>query len=122
MAEPWADLPAGVSAQAGQVLRKIDEARELYHRLILMVGPAGSGKTNDLNAIIDKRSENLDALQLGYYYEALKRGMECANQRAIISSSRSWNSWSTRRQDKNSAIVPVTARYRGERSQWKYLN
>jgi len=35
-----ADLPAGVPAQAGQILRKIGEARELYHRLILMVGPA----------------------------------------------------------------------------------
>jgi len=33
MAEPLAD----------QVLRKIGEARELYHRLVLMVGPAGSG-------------------------------------------------------------------------------
>ena len=34
MAEPLAD----------QVLRKISEARELYHRLILMVGPAGGRK------------------------------------------------------------------------------
>jgi hypothetical protein len=51
MAEPLADLPAGVSAQAGQVLRKIDEARELYHRLILMVGPAGSGKTEALQEV-----------------------------------------------------------------------
>lgn len=30
---------------ADQVLQKISEARELYHRLILVVGPAGSGKT-----------------------------------------------------------------------------
>jgi len=28
---------------ADQVLRKIGEARQLYHRLILMVGPAASG-------------------------------------------------------------------------------
>ncbi|SMC23770.1 hypothetical protein SAMN02746041_01841 [Desulfacinum hydrothermale DSM 13146] len=41
MAEPLAD----------QVLRKIDEARELYHRLILMVGPAGSGKTTALQEV-----------------------------------------------------------------------
>ena len=51
MAEPLADLPAEVSAQAGQVLRKIGEARELYHRLILMVGPAGSGKTSALQEV-----------------------------------------------------------------------
>lgn len=41
MAEPLAD----------QVLRKIGEARELYHRLILMVGPARSGKTEALQEV-----------------------------------------------------------------------
>ncbi|GIX15835.1 MAG: ATPase AAA [Rhodothalassiaceae bacterium] len=41
MAEPLAD----------QVLRKIGEARELFHRLILMVGPAGSGKTSALQEV-----------------------------------------------------------------------
>ncbi|GIW90638.1 MAG: ATPase AAA [Pirellulaceae bacterium] len=41
MAEPLAD----------QVLRKISEARELYHRLILIVGPAGSGKTSALQEV-----------------------------------------------------------------------
>ena len=51
MAEPLADLPAGVSAQAGQVLRKIGEVCCLYHRLILMVGPAGSGKTSALQEV-----------------------------------------------------------------------
>ena len=34
-----------------QVLRKIGEARELYHRLILIVGPAGSGKTSILKNV-----------------------------------------------------------------------
>ncbi len=34
-----------------QVLRKIGEARELYHRLVLMVGPAGSGKTTALKEV-----------------------------------------------------------------------
>ncbi len=29
------------------------------HRLILLVGPAGSGKTNVLNAVIDRRVEGL---------------------------------------------------------------
>jgi ABC-type hemin transport system ATPase subunit len=41
MAEPLAD----------QVLRKIGEARLLYHRLVLMVGPAGSGKTSALQEV-----------------------------------------------------------------------
>ena len=36
---------------ADQGLRKIGEARELYHRLILMVGPAGSGKTSALQEV-----------------------------------------------------------------------
>jgi hypothetical protein len=33
---------------ADQILRKIDEAADLYHRLILVVGPAGGGKTSGL--------------------------------------------------------------------------
>ncbi|MBZ4648022.1 MAG: hypothetical protein PWQ64_865 [Desulfomicrobiaceae bacterium] len=41
MAEPLAD----------QVLRKIGEVCSLYHRLILMVGPAGSGKTSALQEV-----------------------------------------------------------------------
>jgi|Deesub1362A_J573_1020465.scaffolds.fasta_scaffold00120_86 hypothetical protein len=36
---------------ANQVIRKIGEARELYHRLILVVGPAGSGKTEALREV-----------------------------------------------------------------------
>lgn len=35
MAEPLAD----------QVVRKIKQADELYHRLMLVVAPAGAGKT-----------------------------------------------------------------------------
>lgn len=34
-----------------KVLRKIGEARDLYYRLILIVGPAGSGKTKALQAV-----------------------------------------------------------------------
>jgi len=38
-------------------------------------------KTDDYDAIIDKRSESLDDSQLNrYYYEALKRLMECTDQ------------------------------------------
>ena len=44
---------------AGQVLRKISEACELYYHLILVVGPAGSGKSNDVNTVVDKRAATL---------------------------------------------------------------
>lgn len=36
---------------ADQLVRKISEARELYYRLILIVGPAGSGKTSALQDV-----------------------------------------------------------------------
>lgn len=41
MAEPAAD----------QILQKIDTACGLYHRLVLLVGPAGSGKTSALQEV-----------------------------------------------------------------------
>ena len=38
-------------------------------------------KTDDFDALIDKRAESLDSSQLDrYYYEALKRVMECTDQ------------------------------------------
>lgn len=38
-------------------------------------------KTDDFDALIEKRAESLDALQLDrYYYEALKQAMECTDQ------------------------------------------
>jgi adenylate kinase len=49
MAEPVAD----------QVLRKIGEVCSLYHRLILMVGPAGSGKTSALQEVSARTSAPL---------------------------------------------------------------
>ncbi len=35
----------------GQVLQRISKAQELYHRLILIVGPTGSGKTKALQEV-----------------------------------------------------------------------
>jgi len=55
MAEPLAD----------QVMRKIGEAHELYHRLILMVGPAGSGKTKALQEVSTSNSVPLINVNLG---------------------------------------------------------
>jgi hypothetical protein len=41
MAEPLAD----------RVIRRIDQAAELYHRLVMLVAPAGSGKTAALQDV-----------------------------------------------------------------------
>jgi ABC-type hemin transport system ATPase subunit len=44
MAEPLAD----------QVVRKINQAAELYHRLMLVVAPAGAGKTTALREVQER--------------------------------------------------------------------
>ena len=44
MAEPLAD----------QIIRKIKQADELYHRLMLVVAPAGSGKTTALKEVRER--------------------------------------------------------------------
>lgn len=36
---------------ADQVLRKVGEVRQLYYRLVLMVGPPGTGKTSALREV-----------------------------------------------------------------------
>ena len=48
-------------------------------------------KTDDFDAIIDKRAETLDASQLDrYYYEALKRVMECTDQKTYVTGYKIW--------------------------------
>ena len=44
MAEPLAD----------QIMRKVKQASELYHRLMLVVAPAGAGKTTALQDVRDR--------------------------------------------------------------------
>ena len=44
MAEPLAD----------QIMRKVKKAAELYHRLMLVVAPAGAGKTTALQDVRDR--------------------------------------------------------------------
>jgi hypothetical protein len=68
MAEPLAD----------QVLRKIGEARELYHRLILMVGPAGSGKTSALQEVSASTSAPLVNVNLEQRLDALRSRIDSA--------------------------------------------
>ena len=74
-------------------------------------------KTNDFDALIEKRAGSLDASRLDrYYYEALRRVMEGAPTRptspATLSGSASWNGRSARRQDKDisSSALPTSAR------------
>lgn len=47
--------PAGdmKSASFGDVLANIEKAAELYHRLVLLVGPASSGKTRALQRLAE---------------------------------------------------------------------
>ncbi len=40
-----------VEPLADQVVHKINQAAELYHRLILVIAPAGAGKTHALLAV-----------------------------------------------------------------------
>jgi hypothetical protein len=48
-------------------------------------------KTDDFDALIEKRAESLEASQLDrYYYEALKRVMECTDQSTYVSGYRIW--------------------------------
>jgi hypothetical protein len=54
MAEPLVD----------QVIRKIDQAAELYHRLIILVAPAGSGKTLTLREVCQRTGALLINLNL----------------------------------------------------------
>jgi hypothetical protein len=48
-------------------------------------------KTDDYDALIEKRAESLDESQLDrYYYEALKRVMECADQPTYVTGYQIW--------------------------------
>jgi hypothetical protein len=49
MAEPLAD----------QIMRKVKQAAELYHRLMLVVAPAGAGKTTALLDVQDRTGASL---------------------------------------------------------------
>jgi len=69
-----------VEPLVGRVLRKISEARELYHRLILMVGPAGSGKTSALQQVSARTSAPLVNVNL----ELSRRMLDLTERRRAL--------------------------------------
>lgn len=54
MAEPLAD----------KIIRRIDQAAELYHRLVLLVAPAGAGKTAALQDVHERTAAPLVNINL----------------------------------------------------------
>jgi hypothetical protein len=70
MAEPLAD----------QIIRKVKQAAELYHRLLLVVAPAGAGKTTALHDVRDRTGTPLVNINL----ELSRRMLELTErQRAL---------------------------------------
>ena len=49
---------------ADQIIRKIKQAAELYHRLMLVVAPAGAGKTTALQDVRDRTGAPLININL----------------------------------------------------------
>jgi len=69
---------------AAQVLRKISQARELYYRLILLVGPAGSGKTSALKEVSARASAPLVSVNL----ELSRRMLDLTERQRALQASR----------------------------------
>jgi len=44
---------------ADQIMRKVQQAAELYHRLILVIAPTGAGKTSALRDVRDQTGASL---------------------------------------------------------------
>jgi len=83
MAEPLADqvLREIHKTVSGQFISSNLDNRHYYLDL---------KKTDDFDALIEKRAESLDASQLDrYYYEALKRVMECTD-RTYVTGYKIW--------------------------------
>ena len=69
-----------VEPLADQVMRKIKQADELYHRLMLVVAPAGSGKTTALKEV----QERIGAPQINVNLELSLRMLDLTErQRAL---------------------------------------
>jgi len=62
MAEPLAD----------QIIRKVKQAAELYHRLLLVVAPVGAGKTTALRDVRDRTGAHLVNINLELSHQMLE--------------------------------------------------
>lgn len=75
-------MMAGPSTE--QILRKIGEVCFLYHRLILMMGPAGSGKTAALEEVAARTSAPLVNVNL----ELSRRMLDLTERRRALQAPR----------------------------------
>ena len=69
-----------VEPLADQILRKVKQTTELYHRLILVVAPAGSGKTAALKHVQDSTSAQLINVNL----ELSRRMLDLTERQRIL--------------------------------------
>ena len=74
MAEPLAD----------QIMRKLKDAGELYHRLLLVVAPANGGKTSALQDV----NERMGAVFINVNLELSRRMLELTESQRVLQISR----------------------------------
>ena len=65
---------------AAAILSRIDTARELYHRLVLVVGPSGYGKTATLRAV----AAHADAPVLNLNLELSRRLLDLTARQRLL--------------------------------------
>ena len=70
MAEPLAD----------KLLRRIDQAAELYHRLVMLVAPAGAGKTATLQDVHERTAAPLVNVNL----ELSRRMLDLTERQRVL--------------------------------------
>ncbi len=69
---------------ADQIMRKVSRAAGLYHRLILVVAPAGAGKTSALRDV----RERTGALLVNVNLELSRRMLELTERQRTLQASR----------------------------------
>lgn len=69
-----------VEPLANMIIRQIAESAELYHRLVLVVAPAGGGKTVALQAVAQQTSASLISVSL----EVSKRLIELTQRQRSL--------------------------------------
>ena len=69
---------------ADQIMRKVSRAAGLYHRLILVVAPAGAGKTSALQDV----RERTGALLVNVNLELSRRMLELTERQRTLQASR----------------------------------